>query len=407
MSTGFKIEEQDGLYFVTFQIVKWIDIFTRKFIIKSRSFCFNTSTIIILYILLISCNNAKDYSKNVSELDMINSKEIAFDELVTDVECYQLNESGGNSYWKIIAYNDFFYLYAFDGISIFKKSGEHVRTITNHIRGNPFRPTDILINEKERQLWILEQFENINTYSLDGQFIEQKKLPFRALKIVSTGTDHFLFFEGVVDKTTSSFLRIVSDIDFSTNAAFVQKYNINNSIPISTFSYSRDETFIYLPYNDTIYICDNTNLNVTPKWRLDFSGDFLTHRDLPEGGYSDARYAEIIKENKTYRSLRGVHYVNKFIFMRLEGKDNSFRAIDITNNNTYRFNALIDNIKTVPQGNTTNSLLVVMTTQDFVQHYSNPNNCTKYESVEKVLNQLNEYDSGLIVLNIILKEDLP
>jgi len=30
MSTGYKISEQDELYYVTFQIVRWIDIFTRQ-----------------------------------------------------------------------------------------------------------------------------------------------------------------------------------------------------------------------------------------------------------------------------------------------------------------------------------------------------------------------------------------
>ena len=30
MSTGYKIAEQDGVYYVTFQIVAWVDIFTRK-----------------------------------------------------------------------------------------------------------------------------------------------------------------------------------------------------------------------------------------------------------------------------------------------------------------------------------------------------------------------------------------
>lgn len=30
MSTGYKIEEQDGLHYVTFQIVEWVDIFTRQ-----------------------------------------------------------------------------------------------------------------------------------------------------------------------------------------------------------------------------------------------------------------------------------------------------------------------------------------------------------------------------------------
>ena len=29
MSTGYKIHEKDGAYFLTFQIVGWVDIFTR------------------------------------------------------------------------------------------------------------------------------------------------------------------------------------------------------------------------------------------------------------------------------------------------------------------------------------------------------------------------------------------
>ena len=43
MSTGYKISEQDELHYVTFQIVRWIDIFTRQvyrdIVIDSLRFC--------------------------------------------------------------------------------------------------------------------------------------------------------------------------------------------------------------------------------------------------------------------------------------------------------------------------------------------------------------------------------
>ena len=43
MSTGYKISEKDGAYFLTFQIVGWVDIFTRKIyrdiIIDSLKYC--------------------------------------------------------------------------------------------------------------------------------------------------------------------------------------------------------------------------------------------------------------------------------------------------------------------------------------------------------------------------------
>lgn len=43
MSTGYKIQEQDGAYYLTFQIVGWVDLFTRKeyrdVVIESLKFC--------------------------------------------------------------------------------------------------------------------------------------------------------------------------------------------------------------------------------------------------------------------------------------------------------------------------------------------------------------------------------
>jgi len=43
MSTGYTISEQDELHYVTFQIVRWIDIFTRQvyrdIVIDSLRFC--------------------------------------------------------------------------------------------------------------------------------------------------------------------------------------------------------------------------------------------------------------------------------------------------------------------------------------------------------------------------------
>jgi REP element-mobilizing transposase RayT len=43
MTTGYQIQDQNGLYFLTFQIVDWVDIFTRRIykdvVIDSLKFC--------------------------------------------------------------------------------------------------------------------------------------------------------------------------------------------------------------------------------------------------------------------------------------------------------------------------------------------------------------------------------
>ena len=43
MPTGYQIDNQDGLYFLTFQVIDWVDIFTRQsyrdIIIDSLTYC--------------------------------------------------------------------------------------------------------------------------------------------------------------------------------------------------------------------------------------------------------------------------------------------------------------------------------------------------------------------------------
>ena len=43
MTSGYKIADKEGLYFLTFQIVGWVDIFTRKIyrdiVIESFEYC--------------------------------------------------------------------------------------------------------------------------------------------------------------------------------------------------------------------------------------------------------------------------------------------------------------------------------------------------------------------------------
>lgn len=57
MSTGYKIEEQDGIYYLTFQIVRWIDLFTRPvyrdIVIDSLRFCqSNEGLAIYAYVIM-------------------------------------------------------------------------------------------------------------------------------------------------------------------------------------------------------------------------------------------------------------------------------------------------------------------------------------------------------------------
>jgi REP element-mobilizing transposase RayT len=87
MSTGYQINEQDGLYFVTFQIVKWIDIFTRKIyrdiVIESLRFC-QANKQLEIYAFVIMSNHIHlllrsdkaDLSNTIKEFKSFTARQI-------------------------------------------------------------------------------------------------------------------------------------------------------------------------------------------------------------------------------------------------------------------------------------------------------------------------------------------
>ncbi len=58
MSSGYKIEEKDGIYFLTFQIVEWVDIFTRKIyrdlILESLDYCITSKDLKVYGFVIMS-----------------------------------------------------------------------------------------------------------------------------------------------------------------------------------------------------------------------------------------------------------------------------------------------------------------------------------------------------------------
>ena len=87
MSIDYKIEEQDSLHFVTFQIVKWIDIFTRKIyrdiVVNSLRFCqVNKDLEIYAFVVmsnhlhLLLRNGKSDLSNTIKEFKSFTAKQI-------------------------------------------------------------------------------------------------------------------------------------------------------------------------------------------------------------------------------------------------------------------------------------------------------------------------------------------
>ena len=68
MSTAYKISEKGGIYFLTFQIVGWVDIFTMLQLAKISIYIF------LLTITIYSCRNVvKNNKSNNSNKDYLSS----------------------------------------------------------------------------------------------------------------------------------------------------------------------------------------------------------------------------------------------------------------------------------------------------------------------------------------------
>ncbi len=126
MSTGYKITEGEGLYFLTFQIVGWVDIFTRKayrdIAIESLSYCqMNKGLQIFAYVImsnhihLLAKSEKSDLSGTIRDFKNYTSKK--FLEILAD------NQESRKDWMKIV----------FEYYAKFKNKQEHqIWTHDNH-----------------------------------------------------------------------------------------------------------------------------------------------------------------------------------------------------------------------------------------------------------------------------------
>lgn len=356
-------------------------------------------------------------NKNVFSVEMVTPTLIDFNELVDEVSWIML-ENNLNGYlrdcWKIIQHKDYYYLYSLTdfAVCIFDKNGKFIKRIDGSIgKGSIETPCDIFIDEKNDQLWILESRHFIYKYTLSGEFINQEKLPFEAVKISSIN-DNFLFYNGGFDKKYPYYIRLTTS-DYTTLQGFVKKpKNINEmNIPVSLFTYDKNKNAVFalLPHNDTIYLGESSKGGyVSPFLHLNFGGDLLTFSDYPSQGFSDKEMAKIIVNKEKIHSITGFNFASGLLFMKSSGKDNSYRTIDIANRVGYKFNSILDNISalsvvTAIQGSTGTSLLISLPAKSLLDEYALHDNQTRYQSIKELLNTIEPTDNRVLI-ELVIKD---
>ena len=150
MSTGYKIEAQDGVYFLTFQVVKWIDLFTRSgyrdIVIESLKYCrenkqFHIFAYVVMsnHVHLLAQSGTGKMSDSIREFKSFTARKL-IEAIATETESrreWMLNlfEFSAKQHKR----NEKYQLWTHENHAEFGYSEKFMQQKINYIHDNPVR----------------------------------------------------------------------------------------------------------------------------------------------------------------------------------------------------------------------------------------------------------------------------
>jgi REP element-mobilizing transposase RayT len=150
MSTGYQINDQEGLYFLTFQVIDWIDIFTkqiyRDIVVESLTYaienkCLDIFAFVIMsnHVHLIAQSRNGQLSSTIRDIKKYTSRKIT--------ETIQ-NTSESRSKWMINQFhfnakqhtrNKMFQVWSHENHAVYLYSSSFIREKMEYLHNNPVR----------------------------------------------------------------------------------------------------------------------------------------------------------------------------------------------------------------------------------------------------------------------------
>jgi REP element-mobilizing transposase RayT len=150
MSTGYQIVDQKSPYFLTFQIVDWVDIFTRKvykdilvdsfkYMIDNKGFQLFSYVIMSNHIHLIAQNNDGKLSENIRDIKKFTSVKIL--ETIQNIEesrkLWMLDRFKLNALHSKV--NKYYKVWTHENHAIHLYSNKFISSKIEYIHNNPVR----------------------------------------------------------------------------------------------------------------------------------------------------------------------------------------------------------------------------------------------------------------------------
>jgi REP element-mobilizing transposase RayT len=150
MSTGYQIKDQEALYFLTFQIVDWVDLFTRKvykdilidsfkYSMENKGFQIFAYVIMSNHVHLIANSTIGQLSDTICDLKKFTCRKFieAIEEIAESRKNWMLNRFKFNASQH--AGNKNYQIWTHDNHAILLYSNEFIKQKIEYIHDNPVR----------------------------------------------------------------------------------------------------------------------------------------------------------------------------------------------------------------------------------------------------------------------------
>ena len=150
MSTGYQINEQDGLYYLTFQVVEWVDIFTRLAIkdifVEYLGYCQqNKGLVLFAWVLMSNHAHLLAQSKTGDMSGLIRDFKRHTSKAITE---YTQNEIESRREWMLNIFseaasktnrNKYYQIWTHENHCVQVYTDKFVREKLEYIHNNPVR----------------------------------------------------------------------------------------------------------------------------------------------------------------------------------------------------------------------------------------------------------------------------
>jgi len=146
----------------------------------------------------------KNYAQNrIVKVDISSARNIKLEDYISEVKLISLDNSNTVSDpWKVIIDEKYIYTYSFSdlSVSIYNTDGRHLNTLRYSAYSVLSYPVDLFILKEKGELWVLNEYNTMLRYSLDGKkLLDKKPLPHQASSFINIDSENLALFDGYLN----------------------------------------------------------------------------------------------------------------------------------------------------------------------------------------------------------------